>query len=199
MKPGADVNSIDALRAFRAELVRYLHDLAATLEMLNIQSNRANDWIESDRARYWPRQIKRAEDALVEARNALLRCKMASVEGQNKSCVDEKKTVERWVKRLRYCEQTVRDLSGWRQKMRHQTDEFTTRISRLATYAENDLPKAIASLDRMIKALEKYTQTATPSSYPAARQSESSAQSTPSSSANPVDNADESSSNDDAP
>ena len=36
-------------------------------------------------------------------------------------------------------------------------------MSRLGIYAENDLPKAIAALDRMIKALEKYTEIATPS------------------------------------
>ncbi len=159
MKPGADVRSIDALRAFRAELKRYLASLNGNLETLKIQSNRASEWIETDRARYWPRQAKRAEDNLVEARNALLRCKMAAMEGQTKSCVDEKRAVERWIQRLRHCEAQVRALRGWRQKMRHQADDFSTRMARLANYAENDLPKAIAVLDRMILALDRYTQT----------------------------------------
>ena len=194
MKPGADVKSIDAIREFRAELKRYMTDLVTTLESLNIQSNRANDWIESDRTRYWPRQVKRAEDSLVEARNALLRCKMAAVEGQSKSCVDEKKAVERWVQRQRHCESQVRALRSWRQKMRQQTDEFTTRMSRLATYADNDLPKAIAALDRMIKALDKYTQIGTPSSGPG-----TSASSTGSATNKPDENASKSSSGDDAP
>lgn len=163
MKPGADVKSIDALRDFRAELKRYLTSLHGTLESLKMQSDRATDWVESDRARYWPRQAKKAGDELVEARNALLRCKMAATEGQKKSCVDEKKAVERWVARLRHCEQQIRSVRSWRQKMRHQTDEFATRMSRLGTYAENDLPKAIAALDRMIQALEKYAEMATPS------------------------------------
>ncbi len=164
MKPTVDVSSIESLRSFRAELKRYLESLHGTLESLTMQANRANDWIEQDRSRHWPREAKRASDALVEARNALLRCKMAATEGQQKSCVDEKKAVEHWVKRLRHCESQIRSVRSWRQKMRQQTDEFSTRMSRLSTYAENDLPKAIASLDRMIQALEKYTEIATPSS-----------------------------------
>ena len=103
MKSGADVKSIDALRAFRAELKRYLTALQGTLESLKMQSDRANDWIENDRARYWPRETKKSEDALVEARNALSHCKMTAIEGQQKSCIDEKKAVESWLQRLRHC------------------------------------------------------------------------------------------------
>ena len=166
MKPGADVKSIEALRQFRAELRRYLESLHSTIDELKMQSRKAQDWVDQDRARYWPKQAKLATDGLVEARNALSRCKMTAVEGEMKSCIDEKKAVEYWVKRQHHCESQIRAVRGWRNKMTQQTDEFTTRMSRLDTYAENELPKAIASLDRMIKSLEKYSEIATPSAGP---------------------------------
>ncbi len=158
MKPAAHVKSIDSLRVFRSNLKRYLEATRSILEGLKVESNRAMNWVEHDQSRYWPRAAKRSSDRLVEARNALLRCKMAAVEGQSKSCVDEKKEVEAAVARLRYCERQVRIVRQWRQKMRHSTEEFSGKIARLSSFVEDELPKAIASLDRRIAALDKYAE-----------------------------------------
>ena len=160
MKQAADVKSIDALREFRRELKRYLDSMNSVLESLKMESNKAMGWIEQDRVRYWPRAAKSASDELVEARNALLRCKMAAMEGQPKSCIDEKKAVEHAKSRLRHCERQVKVVRQWRHKMRHATEEFDGKAARLAHYVEADLPKAIASLDRMIASLEKYAEKA---------------------------------------
>ena len=168
MKQAANVKSLDALRAFRMELKRYLEATVGALESLKVESNKAMSWIEQDRVRYWPNAAKRASDELVEARNALLRCKMAAMEGQSKSCVDEKKAVERLTARQRHCEQQVKIARGWRHKMRHATEEFDGKAARLNQYVENDLPKAIAAMDRMIASLEKYSEKAPPTTGPAA-------------------------------
>ncbi len=158
MNRPANVKSIDAIRLFRQQLKRYMEKLRLSLETLKVESNRAKDWIEHDRPRYWPRARKQADDRLVEAKNALLRCKMAAMEGQRKSCQDEKNLVAEATRRLRYCEQQVRNTKQWRHQIRHHGDEFEGRMSRLAHYVDDDLPKAIAALDRMIRSLEKYAE-----------------------------------------
>ena len=163
MKQAANVKSIDALREFRLELKRYLEAMNHVLESLRMESNKAMGWVEQDRVRYWPRSAKAASDEVVEAKNALLRCKMAAMEGQPKSCIDEKKEVERATNRLRHCERMVKTTRSWRHKMRHATEEFDGKAARLAHYVESDLPKAIAALDRMIQALEKYSEKKAPS------------------------------------
>ncbi|MCA9268929.1 MAG: hypothetical protein KDA41_10690, partial [Planctomycetales bacterium] len=45
---------------------------------------------------------------------------------------------------------------GWLTKIAKDSDEFETRIRQLADYAEVELPKAIATMDRIIEALEQY-------------------------------------------
>lgn len=162
MKQAANVKSIDALREMRMELKRYLDAMNNVLESLRMESNKAMGWIEQDRVRYWPRAAKNASDEVVEAKNALLRCKMAAMEGQPKSCIDEKKEVERSTNRLRHCERQVKVTKQWRHKMRHATEEFDGKAARLTHYVESDLPKAIAALDRMIAALEKYAEKQAP-------------------------------------
>ena len=158
MQPSAHVKSIESLRHFRQVLKNYQDALQHSLESLSLESHKAMNWIEHDRARYWPRAAKEANDRLAEARNDLLRCKMAAMEGQRKSCQEEKDAVTFWVRRQRHCESQVKVVRQWRQRMRQESDEFGTKLARLSHYVENDLPKAIASLDRMIAALEKYAQ-----------------------------------------
>jgi len=162
MSQTANVQSIDAIRGFRQEMKRYLESMRSVLDALKMESSKATGWIEQDRTSYWPRAAKRADDELVAARNALSRCKMAAMEGQRKSCNDEKSAVARAVQRLRHCESQVKVVRHWRQKMRHNTEQFSGKIARLTHYVENDIPKAIAALDRMIASLEKYTKMKAP-------------------------------------
>jgi len=176
MKQAANVKSIDAIREFRLELKRYLEAMNGILESLRMESTKAMSWIEQDRVRYWPRAAKSASDEMVEAKNALLRCKMAAMEGQSKSCIDEKKEVERATTRLRHCERQVKVTRQWRHKMRHATEEFDGKAARLAHYVEADLPKAIAALERMIAALEKYSEKQAPRSSGPAQSSKSDTQ-----------------------
>ncbi len=162
MAAPANVQSIDAIREFRQVLKRYLESMRSVLDGLQLESNRAMDWIEHDRPSYWPRAAQQANDQLVVARNDLLRCKMAAMEGQRKSCQDEKDAVDRWLRRLRHCEAQVKVVRHWRQRMRHESDGFSTKLARLGHYVENDIPKALAALDRMIAALDRYTQSQAP-------------------------------------
>ncbi len=162
MAAPANVQSIDAIRDFRQHLKRYLESMRSVLDGLHLESNKALDWIEHERPSYWPRAAKQANDQLVAARNDLLRCKMAAMEGQRKSCHEEKDVVERWLRRLRHCEAQVKVVRHWRQRIRHEADGFSTKLARLSHYVENDIPKALAALDRMIAALDRYTQIEAP-------------------------------------
>ena len=84
---------------------------------------------------------------------------MAAIEGQHKSCLDEKKAVERAVNRLRLCEEKVRVTKHWRNQMRYKSEEFSGKMARLQNYLDNDLPRAQAAIGRKIAALEKYSET----------------------------------------
>ena len=159
MSNAANVTSLDALRQFQSELRRYEVSVRSILESLTGQAHRAQDWIEHDRAKYWPREAMKAEDRIAEARADLQRAKMAALEGQHKSCLDEKKAVERAVNRLRLCEEKVRVTKHWRNQMRHKSEEFSGKMARMQNYLDNDLPRAQAALGRVIAALEKYTET----------------------------------------
>ena len=159
MSPSAHVTSLEAIREFQRELKRYEIAMRGVLESMLGQTRRAQDWIEHDQSRYWPREVLRSQDRVAEARADLQRAQMAAVEGQHKSCLDERKAVERAVARTRLCEEKIRQVKHWRNVMRHKSEEFTGKLARMQDYLDNDLPRAQAAIERVILALEKYTDT----------------------------------------
>lgn len=157
MSRSAKVTSIDAIREFQNALRRYQEALQDICEAWNLETHKAHDWIEQDRARYWPHAWKHAENRLVAAQNDLQLAKLAAMQNEHKSCIDEQKAVERATARQRQCEEKMRLLKHWRSRMRHETEEFRGKLARLRQYNEVDIPRALAGLDRVLQALEKYT------------------------------------------
>ena len=68
MGRAADVKSVGAVRAFKNDLLEYQTALRQTLEILILEVRRGIQWLESDRKAYWPAQVRKASDAMAEAR-----------------------------------------------------------------------------------------------------------------------------------
>ncbi|MCA9184027.1 MAG: hypothetical protein R3E01_33870 [Pirellulaceae bacterium] len=158
MTGSARVTSIDAIRQFRQDLVRYEESTRKIVDTLLHELRRAIDWVESDRTTYWPAQVRGAERAVVAARNALERCRLVAQGSQRQTCLVEQKEVERAVRRQRLSEQKVKDVSRWRYQINRHGEEFQGKLSQLTHYLDNDVQKAIAALDRIVAALERYAE-----------------------------------------
>lgn len=158
MDPKAHVTSIDAVHQFRAELRRYEEKVRDTLDQMLKEAQRAVDWVESDRGRYWPSEMRKAENRLASARSDLERAKLAKRSNESKDCYDEQLFVDRAKSRLRLSEDKIRVVRHWRHLLRQNADELEGKLARLTQYLEVDLPKALASLDRMTRALDKYAE-----------------------------------------
>jgi hypothetical protein len=128
---------------------------------------RAVDWVEHDRARYWPREAQRASDAVLIAKNDLERCEAALRVEDKRSCYEQKIALEKAKRRLRLAEEKTRAVRRWRVAVHREADRFQGRMAKLANYLETELPRAVAALERMIAALDKYTERAAPAESPA--------------------------------
>ena len=157
MSRSAQVRSTDVLRAMRLALKEYEAEVRDAIEQLLLEARRAVDWIEQDRSRYWPRQARKASDDMQQARNDLERCEMAIRPDDRRSCYEQKIALEAAKRRLRLCEQKVRATKKWRVEVHHETEEFLGRMAKMINFLDNDLPRALATLERMAKSLDKYT------------------------------------------
>ena len=156
MSGQANVTQIDALKHFRSVLVKYQDSLRDACEMLSHEGGRGVDWVDVDRSSYWPGQVRRLEEDLVAAKNALEQCMLRGFGDDRPSCIDEKKAVTRIKARLDTAREKVKQTRQWKSRIGRDGDEFKTRMVQMGDYVEAELPKAIVALDRMIDALEKY-------------------------------------------
>jgi len=154
----ANVTSLDAVRGFRAVLVRFAADVEAAIVALELEARRPVEWVESDRSRYWPQQVRKASESVSEARLALERCEVRISSDDPKYCYDERKALERAKRRLQLAEEKTQAVRRWRMQLHKEFEEFQMQLARLKQYLEIDLAKAIAALDRIIAALDRYTQ-----------------------------------------
>lgn len=155
----ANLSSIDALRTLKAALARFQTDVEAALVALELESRRPLEWIEHDRSRYWPAQMRQASDDVNSARINLERCEIAIRPDDRRSCYDEKKAFAKAKERLRLTEHKVQVVRHWRMKIRKEVEEFLVQVSKLRWYMESDFLRATAQLERMAEALDRYVQT----------------------------------------
>lgn len=156
MNQSANVTSIEAVHAFRAAMVKFEEDARDSIVSLELEIRRAVNWIEVDRRRYWPAQVKKASEEMAQARNALERCQLKYGSEEAPSCYEQKKNYERARRRLRYCEDQVRLVKQWIQTIRHELTLFDGQLAEMRLSVDSELPRAIAALTNLLNALERY-------------------------------------------
>ena len=158
MKQRAKITSFDALVAFRTGLLEFDDDAQTALEAMMLEMRKAVEWIEHDRSQYWPAQVRLASDTVAQARTDLDRCEMAVRPDERNPCTEQKKRLALSKRRLRQCEQKVETVRHWRRLLNHEFTEFQGRVSKLSGFLETELPPAVATLERLLNALENYAQ-----------------------------------------
>ena len=159
MGHSANVTSIEAIQALRVALRKFEAGARDGLEMLVLEVRRAVDWIENDRRRYWPAQVRRASERLVEARNELDRCQLTYGSEEAPSCYEQQQAFERAKRRLRWCEDKVKTTRRWTRVIQHEVSDFESQVAQLNNMLDNDVPRAVSALERMVQALDKYAST----------------------------------------
>lgn len=157
MDYSANVKSLDALRELRGAYVQFGGDAKEAVIMLTLEARKAMQWLQVDRARYWPVELRKAQEWVVQARNELDRCQLHYGSEDAPSCFDQKKALEKAKRRLRLCEQKVKAVKKWTLAVRQELDDFDGELAKMTNWLETDLPRGVALLERMVRALDKYT------------------------------------------
>src|SRR5262249_46647786 len=143
-------------------LARFAADVESALITLELEARRPVDWVEEDRSRYWPQQARRASDAVAEARQALERCEVRISGEDARYCHDERKALEKARRRLQLAEEKTQATRRWRAEMHKASEEFQVHIAKWKSYLESDLVRAMAMLDRLSDALDRYAERSGP-------------------------------------
>ncbi len=163
MSTQADVKSIDTLAFVKAAFASFAHESGQAVSECEMQGQRAVDWITVDQAAYWKAECRRMGELVNKAIKDLEYCKAFKKVGNNQpSCIEEKKALEKAKQRLARAEQKAEAVRRWTPIVQQQFREACVRLVRFREVIDVDCPRAMAQLERMLKALDAYRQVASP-------------------------------------
>lgn len=155
--PGhANVQSLDALRDVRLALILFQERAISAMGSLRTKIDRTRAWLEQDRPLYWRDQERNAYDRVATARVAYDTCRLRTVGGRHPECIEEKVALQRAKARLEYCQQKVDIVRRVTVEVGQQSDDYRGRSGLLQRLLDEDIPKVLAMLSRMIDAIDAY-------------------------------------------
>jgi len=163
MAEQADVKSIDTLAFVRTAFAAFAHETGQALAEIEIQGQRAVDWICVDQAAYWKAEIRKASELVNKAIKDLEHCRTFKKVGDNTpSCIEEKKALDKARQKLARAEAKAEAVRRWTPVVQQQFRETGVRLVRFRDVIDVDCPRAMAQLEKMLRALDAYRQVASP-------------------------------------
>ena len=151
------VADVETIERFRAQLIQAAETFGLALEEAEGDIERTMAWLESDRPDAWRKQIRKAQDKVVECKSALFRKQEIKATPEARpSVVDERKALERAQRRLEFCEEKLRNTKRWSTELPRQAVVFKGALSGMHVMLDRDVPRINAMLKRMTEHLEEY-------------------------------------------
>ncbi len=159
MPERAHVTSLDALEAFRSNLIVYLSQARPALDEISAEVVRTRAWLEHDRRSHWDKQFRRRSKALEEAQQALFTARIGVL---SKETVMEQLAVQRAKQALAEADQKLGIIKNWDREFDGRVQPLVKQIEKLQTVLSHDMVKAVTYLTRAIGTLAAYAEKAQP-------------------------------------
>jgi hypothetical protein len=151
------VADVETIERFRASLLVASETFGLALEEAEGEIERTLAWVESEQPDFWRKRIRKVQDEVVMCKSALFRKQeIKATADARPSVVDEKKALDRAMKRLEYAETKLRNTKRWSTELPRQSVIFKGALSGMHTVLDRDVPRVNAMLKRMTEHLEAY-------------------------------------------
>lgn len=172
----ARVDSIDALKTFRVALIKFAEEANSALAGAEAEMQRIIGWLEREQLSFWQLQIRKRQEALGRAQEALRMKKLfPDASGRTPTPVEEEKAVRRCKAALEEAEQKLANVKKYTRVMQREVMNYKGGVQRFSTWVGSEVPVAIGLLDRMAGKLEEYVALKVPGGYSPVREASASA------------------------
>lgn len=153
--PGqAQITSVEALEAFRSDLIVFLSQMQPVLDEVGGELVRMKFWLQNDQRQIWESQARQRRRRLEEAQAELFNAKLSRL--QEASSLQQLVT-QRAQKAVHESEQKLVALKKWDRELENQTEPLVKQVGQLQSFLANDMARAVAYLTQIIQTLEAYT------------------------------------------
>lgn len=159
MSDQVNISSIDALEAFRADLIQYISKARVALEDMEGDVRRTRTWLDTDRVQHWGGQVKLWTKNLHQAEQELYSANLTSPQASN---AFQKMAVLKARRKLEEAEGKMLVLKKWRQTFENRATPLLRQLDPMFYLVGQHLPKGVFALGESIKALQAYAEKTAP-------------------------------------
>ncbi len=157
MPQGAQVESFELIKAFRAAMFKFQQQGISALGDADAELRRTLVWLETEQDAYWCDQMRKRHELLERAKDALRQKTLfKDASGRPPSAVEEREAVQLAKNRLAEAEQKLSNTRRWARALQKEIETYKGSVTRLYTSLESLLPAGAAHLDKLLVDLEAY-------------------------------------------
>jgi hypothetical protein len=153
MSGQAQITSVEAIAAFRADLVVYLAQVKPLLDEVASEVMHTRSWLQDDRRRFWQQELRVRGRRLEEAKQELFNASISRM-GEAKSF--QQMAVQRAQREVQAAEEKLTILRKWDHELDDRSAPLVKQMEQLHGFLGVEMAKAVAYLDQALKALDAY-------------------------------------------
>jgi predicted HicB family RNase H-like nuclease len=156
--PGqAQITSVEALEAFRADLIVFTGQMRPVLDELASEMVHLKSWLQDEQRQFWENQIRLRRRRLEDAQAELFNARFSSLQT---SASLHAATVQKAQRAVQEAEQKITLLKKWDRDLENLAEPHLKQLDQLQGFLATDMQRAVAYLTQVIQALAAYTDTA---------------------------------------
>lgn len=157
MPQPAHVSSIEAIDAFRSNLIIYAEKAMAAASDVIDDVTRTRSWLQFDQRSYWEAELRRRTKVLENAQQELFSARIGNM---REAPTDKVMAVTRAKRAFDEAQEVLARIKKWNRQYDQEVGPHAKEVEKLRTFLATDLKQAIALLAETLRALEAYAERA---------------------------------------
>ena len=159
MAEQAQVTSVEAIEAFRGNLILFSSKVRPVLEEVSDEVMRLQFWLQNDQRRYWEVELRKRGLKLEEAKQELFNVALSQLQ---QATALQHMAVQRAQRALREAEEKLDTIKKWERGLEDRTAPMVKQVEEFHGFIVHEMGKAVAQLVQIVKSLDAYAQIAKP-------------------------------------
>ena len=154
MPQRAHVTSVDAIKAFKSNLIVYLSKARPTLEEISADILRLRLWLQEEQRVRWEGEIRRRARKLEDAQQAVFSARLSNLSDGPSAA--EVMALTRAKRALDEAEEKLRTIKRWTRDFDSRVEPIAKQLEKLQTMLSEEMPRGVAFLAQAINSLDAY-------------------------------------------
>jgi hypothetical protein len=159
MATQAKITSVEAIELFRAALIVFTSRARPALEEVSGEGVRMRLWLENDQRRFWENERRVRSKKLEQAQQELWTARLSQFQDSTSLQI---MAVHRAQRAVRDAEEKLAALKRWARDLENRSAPLLKEVEQLHSFLTAEMPKAVAYLAQVVRALDAYTDAGAP-------------------------------------